>query len=138
MAETLLDRLTLFGNRLRVMASEADRKIADLKRKIEAAPDRYMNPDECSDWIAGDRRVLREELSDLEELSPACKAVAKHAADGFLFMHPRFVASGELYHEVPGYDDLLLDCQNLGCIVFEDQRIADVSRDAANTSYGRS
>jgi len=138
MAETLLDRLTIFGNRLSVMALEADRKIADLKRKIEAAPDRYMNPDECSDWIAGDRRALREELANLEELSPACKAAAKHAADGFLFMHPRFVRSGELYHETPGYEDLLLDCQNAGLIVWTDQKIADVNRDAAGTTYGRS
>lgn len=138
MAETLLDRLTLFGKRLRVKAGETDRRIADLKRQIEDVPNKYAGRGgEYEAWIAEDRRVLRTELENLEDLSPALKRVSEQAADGFLFAHPRFIRTGELSLEDDGYQRLFNDCQNAGLIVWNDQKTADVNRDAAGTSYGR-
>lgn len=138
MAETLLDRLTLLGKRLRVKAMETDRRIAELRKQIDLVPTRYSQPSESSVWIENERRALRSELENLEDLSPALKRVSEHAADGFLYAHPRFVRSGELYTEAPGYQRLFNDCINAGLVVWTDQKTADANHDAAGTAHGRS
>lgn len=138
MAESLLDRLTMFGKKCRLRSIDESRKAEQLRRQIENVPKQYADPDDFKDEIAIETDHLRRELADHERRASAFSEVSGAADRGYFYQHPDLLAEGALNQSDDGSQDLFGDCVGAGLVLWTTEEVAQISRDAEGTTYGRS